>query len=479
MGVEDEAALIKALQQHQAGGWTRVIRGGNNHRVGFAQVVMGIVVPRGELFKRRLLKVVKIVSTVFNALLCEFGQGIRDVDHGPRLPARPRRARGPSSQRAGPDYDESVITIPEELLPADGRFGAGPARIRPEQMTALADAATTVMGTSHRQAPVKSIVGRIRAGLTELYNLPEGYEVVLGNGGSTAFWDAASFGLVRRKAAHGSFGEFGSKFAKATDTTPFLDDSAVFEAQPGEVAVPTVVDGADVYAWPHNETSTGAAAPVRRPVGIADDALVAIDATSAAGGLDVGIAETDVYYFAPQKNMGSDGGLWIAIMSSRAIERARSLKSFGRWIPASMDLVTAIDNSAKNQTYNTPAVATLIMLAEQIDWINGNGGLKWAAERTATSAGLVYDWAEKSDVARPFVENPDDRSNVVCTIDFDESVDAAEIAKTLRANGVVDVEPYRKLGRNQLRIATFVSVPPEDIKALLDCIDFTLSALRG
>ncbi len=344
-------------------------------------------------------------------------------------------------------------------------------------MQALSAAGRTVMGTSHRQAPVKDLVGRVRTGLTELYDLPAGYEVVLGNGGSTVFWDVAAFGLVRNRAAHSQFGEFGSKFAKATRTAPFLDESVVVDVAPGSGGVPTAVEGADVYAWPHNETSTGVATRIERPAGIDDDALVLIDATSAAGGLDVDITQTDVYYFAPQKNMGSDGGLWIAIMSPRAIARAQEIKESGRWIPASLDLVTAIDNSRKNQTYNTPSVATLLLLAEQIEWINGNGGLSWAAERTATSSGLVYDWAADSDVATPYVTDAADRSSVVCTIDFDESVDAATVAKILRANGVVDVEPYRKLGRNQLRIATFVSVDPEDVKALLGCLDYVLSGM--
>ncbi|GAA2000198.1 phosphoserine transaminase [Brevibacterium samyangense] len=369
------------------------------------------------------------------------------------------------------------MKIPSELLPADGRFGSGPARVRPAQMEALAAAGRSVMGTSHRQAPVKNVVGRIRTGLTELFDLPEGYEVVLGNGGSTAFWDAATFGLVRAKAVHAQFGEFGSKFAKATATAPFLEDSVVVDVDPGRGGVPTAVAGADVYAWPHNETSTGVATVIARPEGIAEDALVVIDATSAAGGLPVDITQTDVYYFAPQKNMGSDGGLWIAIMSPRAIARAEEIKASGRFVPASLDLVTAIENSRKNQTYNTPAVATLVLLAEQIEWINGNGGLAWAAERTATSSGLVYAWAEANPVTTPYVTDPADRSSVVCTIDFADEVDAAAVAKILRANGVVDVEPYRKLGRNQLRIATFVSVDTDDVKALLACLDYVLGAI--
>lgn len=378
------------------------------------------------------------------------------------------------------------ITIPDELLPADGRFGAGPARIRKAQIEAL-NSAADVLGTSHRQAPVKNLVARIRTGLAEFFNLPSGYEVVLGNGGSTAFWDVAAFGLVRERAAHTTFGEFGQKFAKATDEAPHLQDSLILKAEPGTSAIPspaafadeTGTDGAaaDVYAWPHNETSTGVATTIARPEGIDDDSLVVIDATSGAGGLPVDITETDVYYFAPQKNMGSDGGLWVAIMSPKAIARAQEIKDSGRWIPTSLDLVTAIENSRKDQTYNTPAVATLVLLAEQIEWINGNGGLEWATARTRETSGFVYDWAEAAEVAHPFVENPEDRSSVVTTIDFDDSVDAALVASVLRNNGIVDVEPYRKLGRNQLRIATFVSVDPADVKALLASIDFVIDAL--
>ena len=378
------------------------------------------------------------------------------------------------------------ITIPDELLPADGRFGAGPARIRKAQIEAL-NSAADVLGTSHRQAPVKKLVGRIRTGLAELFNLPSGYEVVLGNGGSTAFWDVAAFGLVRERAAHATFGEFGQKFAKATDEAPHLQDSLILKAEPGTSAIPSPASfaeaagtsdaAADVYAWPHNETSTGVATTITRPEDIDEDALVVIDATSGAGGLPVDITATDVYYFAPQKNMGSDGGLWVAIMSPKAIARAQEIKDSGRWIPASLDLVTAIENSRKDQTYNTPAVTTLVLLAEQIEWINGNGGLEWATARTRETSGFVYDWADAAEVAHPFVENPEDRSSVVTTIDFDDSVDAALVASVLRNNGIVDVEPYRKLGRNQLRIATFVSVDPEDVKALLASIDFVIDAL--
>ncbi len=386
------------------------------------------------------------------------------------------------------------LTIPDELLPADGRFGSGPARIRHAQIEALSAASRTVLGTSHRQAPVKDLVGRIRSGLAELFSLPAGYEVVLGNGGSTVFWDVAAFGLVRERAAHATFGEFGQKFAKATNDAPHLEESLILTAEPGTSAVPspaafaatagpTSANGgaeaptADVYAWPHNETSTGVATPIVRPEGLDEDALVLIDATSGAGGLPVDIRETDVYYFAPQKNMGSDGGLWVAIMSPRAIARAQEIKDSGRWIPSSLDLMTAVENSRLNQTYNTPAVTTLLLLAEQIEWINGNGGLEWATARTRETSGHVYDWAEACEVAAPYVTAPEDRSSVVVTVDFDESVDAALVASVLRTNGVVDVEPYRKLGRNQLRIATFVSVDLGDVKALLGCLDYVIDAL--
>lgn len=365
------------------------------------------------------------------------------------------------------------LTIPHALLPADGRFGAGPSRLRPAQLDAVSAAWRSVAGTSHRQPPVKHVVERVRAGLRDLYSLPTNAEVVLGNGGSTTFFDVAALGLVRSRAAHGQFGEFGAKFAAVTQAAPFLDDSVIFDAPAGTTVVPTAVDGADVYAWPHNETSTGAAAPVIRPEGIGE-ALVVVDATSAAGGMTAAVGDTDVYFFAPQKNLGSDGGLWLALMSERACERAVEIKASGRWIPASLDVVTAIDNSRKNQTYNTPAVLTLLLLAEQIEWILGEGGLEWAAGRTRESSGLVYEWATARAEATPFVANPAERSPVVCTVDFDDTVDAAWVAATLRANGIVDVEPYRKLGRNQLRIATFVSIPPEDVVALLACLDYVL-----
>ena len=366
------------------------------------------------------------------------------------------------------------IVIPDSLKPADGRFGAGPSRVRPQQMEALAAAGPGLMGTSHRQAPVKDVVRRVREGLAQLFDLPDGYEVVLGNGGSTAFWDAATFGLVRSRASHAQFGEFGSKFTKATQTAPFLEDSLVVDAAPGTSALPQVDDSVDVYAWPHNETSTGVATTIERPAGIADDALVVIDATSAAGGIPVDIAQTDVYYFAPQKNFAADGGLWVALLSPRALARVEEIATSGRFVPESLNLKTALDNSRKNQTYNTPALATLILLAEQIEWMNAQGGLAWAGARTAESSGLVYAWAEASPVATPYVADPADRSPVVATIDFADTVDAAALASVLRANGIVDVEPYRKLGRNQLRIATFTAVEPADVRALLACIDYVL-----
>lgn len=366
------------------------------------------------------------------------------------------------------------LSIPSSLLPADGRFGAGPSKVRPGQLEALAAANPGILGTSHRQAPVKNLVGSIREGLSTFFNAPEGYEVILGVGGSTAFWDVASFGLVEQKAQHLSFGEFGSKFAKATDKAPFLQESSIISSAPGTRPAPRAEAGVDVYAWPQNETSTGVAAPVQRVEGADDGALLLIDATSAAGGLAVDVAETDVYYFAPQKNFASDGGLWLGLFSPAALERAERVGSGGRWIPDFLDLRTAIDNSLKNQTYNTPALGTLVTLNDQISWLNEQGGLDWAAARTADSAGRVYSWAEASPVAAPYVLKADERSNVITTIDFDDSVDASRVASILRSNGIVDTEPYRKLGRNQLRIATFVAIEPDDISALTACIDYVV-----
>jgi phosphoserine aminotransferase len=364
-----------------------------------------------------------------------------------------------------------TIQIPADLLPADGRFGCGPSKVRPEALQALATGGAGIMGTSHRQAPVKDLVRQVREGLTQLFDLPEGYEVVLGNGGTTAFWDAATFGLIRRRSAHGTYGEFSAKFASGVAEAPFLEEPVVATAEPGSLALPKGQPGIDAYGWAHNETSTGVMAPVVRPHGADDDALVLIDATSGAGGLPVDVAQTDVYYFAPQKSFASDGGLWIAVMSPTALERVAEIKASGRWVPGFLDLSIAVDNSSKDQTYNTPAVATLFLLADQIRWMLGLGGLSGAVARSRESSSRLYGWAEKSPYATPFVTDPAQRSLVVGTVDFDGSVDAAAVAKTLRANGVVDVEPYRKLGRNQLRVGMFPAVDPDDVSALTACID--------
>jgi phosphoserine aminotransferase len=369
------------------------------------------------------------------------------------------------------------ITIPAGLLPADGRFGCGPSKVRPEALQALARDGAAVMGTSHRQAPVKNLVHEVREGLARLFDLPDGYEVVLGNGGTTAFWDAAAFGLIRDRAAFGTYGEFSAKFASGVQETPFLGDPVIAKAEPGSMTLPAAQDGIDVYGWAHNETSTGVMAPIERPRGGDDDALVLIDATSGAGGLPVDIAQTDVYYFAPQKCFAADGGLWIALMSGDALARVAEIKASGRWIPGFLDLSIAVDNSSKDQTYNTPAVATLFLLADQIRWLHSLGGLSGAVERTAESSGRLYRWAEKSEYATPFVSNPAHRSLVVGTIDFAESVDAATVAKLLRENGVVDVEPYRKLGRNQLRVGMFPAVDPDDVSALIACVDHVVERL--
>lgn len=367
--------------------------------------------------------------------------------------------------------ESAPLTLPAELLPKDGRFGSGPSKVRPEQVEYLASLGTTVLGTSHRQAPVKNLVGAVREGISELLSLPDGYEVILGNGGSTAFWDIAAFGLVRERAQHLSFGEFSSKFASVTSNAPFLGDSTVIKAEPGSLAAPVAEAGVDVYAWPHNETSTGVMAPVQRVQGADEDALVLIDATSGAGGLPVDITESDVYYFGPQKCFAADGGLWLAAFSPAALARVEEIAATGRWVPDFFSLPTAIDNSRKNQTYNTPAVGTLALLKAQLEWLNGQGGLEWAVKRTADSSGRLYDWAERTAYTTPYVANPEHRSQVVTTIDFADDVDASAIAKTLRANGVVDVEPYRKLGRNQLRVATFPAVEPDDVSALIACIE--------
>ncbi|MDU0313228.1 phosphoserine transaminase [Phycicoccus sp. M110.8] len=362
-------------------------------------------------------------------------------------------------------------TIPADLLPKDGRFGSGPSKVRPEQVEYLAGLGTTLLGTSHRQAPVRNLVGAVREGLGELFSLPEGYEIILGNGGSTAFWDIAAFGLVRQRAQHLSFGEFSSKFASVTQKAPFLGDSTVIKADPGTLAAPRAEEGVDVYAWPHNETSTGVMAPVKRVEGADEGALVLIDATSGAGGLPVDVAEADVYYFGPQKCFASDGGLWLAAFSPAALARVEEIEATGRWVPDFFSLPTAVSNSRLNQTYNTPALSTLALLRSQVDWLNEQGGLDWAVARTADSSGRLYEWAERTSYTTPYVTDPAARSQVVATIDFSDDVDAAAVAKTLRANGVVDVEPYRKLGRNQLRVATFPAVDPEDVSALIACIE--------
>jgi phosphoserine aminotransferase len=368
------------------------------------------------------------------------------------------------------------LQIPADLRPSDGRFGCGPSKVRPEQLAALAGAGAALMGTSHRQAPVKSLVGRVRAGLAELFALPAGYQVVLGNGGATAFWDAAAFGLVRGRALHLAYGEFSAKFAESTRGAPFLDEPVVISAEPGSAPTPRTDPSCDVLAWAHNETSTGVAVPVQRPQNTAGQ-LVLIDATSGAGGLPLDPRQADAYYFAPQKGFASDGGLWIALMSPDALERIAELAMADRWIPPFLSLATAVDNSLKEQTYNTPAVATLFLMAEQIDWMLGLGGLDACVARTADSSSRLYGWAEKSQYATPFVADPAHRSQVVGTIDLADSVDAAAVAKTLRANGIVDTEPYRKLGRNQLRIGMFPAVDPDDVQALTACIDWVVERL--
>ncbi|MGW4354113.1 phosphoserine transaminase [Nocardia sp. NPDC004582] len=367
-------------------------------------------------------------------------------------------------------------TIPDDLKPADGRFGCGPSKVRPEQLQSLVDTGASVFGTSHRQKPVKDVVARVRSGLRDLFSLPDGYEVVLGNGGTTAFWDAAAFGLIREKSLHLSNGEFSSKFASVAKGNPFIGDPIVVKSEPGDAPEPTSDPSADLIGWAHNETSTGVAIPVSRPAG-SEHALVAIDATSGAGGLPVNIADTDVYYFAPQKCFASDGGLWIALMSPKALERVEEIKNSGRWTPEFLSLPIAIDNSTKDQTYNTPALATLLLFANQIEWLNGNGGLDWAVKRTADSSSRLYSWAETSEYATPFVGNPALRSQVVGTIDFADSVDAAQVAKVLRANGIVDTEPYRKLGRNQLRIGMFPAIDPDDVSQLTRCVDWVVEKL--
>ena len=368
------------------------------------------------------------------------------------------------------------ITIPSNLKPADGRFGCGPSKIRPEALAALASSGTSILGTSHRQKPVKNVVKGVREGLHSLFNLPEGYEVILGNGGSTAFWDIATLNLIENRSQHLVFGEFSSKFATASKEAPFLGEPSVIKSEPGSHPTSVAEAGIDLYALTHNETSTGVSMPIIRPSNIGD-ALVVVDATSAAGGLMVNAKEFDTYYFAPQKSFASDGGLWIAIMSPASIARVEKIKASGRWIPAFFDLSIAIENSRLDQTYNTPAVTTLMLLADQIEWMNTNGGLSFAAGRSEKSSNILYSWAERTSYTTPFVTNSEMRSKVVGTINFDDAIDATKIASALRANGIVDTEPYRKLGKNQLRIGMFPAVEPSDVEALTKCIDFVVSAL--
>jgi phosphoserine aminotransferase len=367
------------------------------------------------------------------------------------------------------------VTIPTHLLPTDGRFGCGPSKVRGAQLEHLVVEGAKLLGTSHRQAPVKNLVKSVQEGLGELFSIPEGYEVVLGNGGSTAFWDAAAFGLIEKRSQNLTFGEFGGKFAKAA-AAPWLEAPDVIKAEPGSRADAVAREGIDLYGWTHNETSTGVMAPITRVHGD-EGALTVIDATSAAGGVDFDASEADVYYFAPQKNFASDGGLWFALFSPAALERVERIAASGRYIPDFLSLKQAVDNSRLNQTLNTPALTTLILLDDQVRWINGNGGLAWADARTKESSSAIYDWAASVDYAAPFVANPEHRSQVVATIDFDDSIDASAIAKTLRANGIVDTEPYRKLGRNQLRVATFTAIEPDDIRQLIKSIEYVVGTL--
>lgn len=375
--------------------------------------------------------------------------------------------------------EPTSIVLPTELRPTDGRFGSGPSKVRVEAVEALAARARDYLGTSHRQATVRSVVGQVRSGITELLGLPDGYEVLLGNGGTTAFWDAASFGLIERRSQHLVCGEFSSKFATVTRAAPHLADPEVLESEPGTHPAPAANADVDAYCWPQNETSTGVMLPVVRPEGATADQLVLVDATSGAGGLRVDPSQFDVYYFAPQKSFGSEGGLWLAAMSPAAIARIERVTASGRWTPASLDLGVALAQSRLDQTYNTPALATLFLLADQIDWMLAGGGLEWAAGRCDRSAEILYGWAEASPIATPYVAKPDERSRVVGTIDFVEPVDAAAIAKALRANGILDTEPYRKLGRNQLRIAMFPAIEPDDVATLTRAIDHVAAALAS
>ncbi|MCL5076678.1 MAG: phosphoserine transaminase [Actinobacteria bacterium] len=371
--------------------------------------------------------------------------------------------------------NSSEIIIPSDLLPGDGRFGSGPSKVRPQAVEELAKVAKTYLGTSHRQSTVKDMVGRLRTGIKDLFNLPDGYEVVLGNGGATYFWDVATFALIEKKSQHLSFGEFSSKFAAAAKAAPFLDEPEIITSEPGTRPYAKASADVDLYALTHNETSTGVAMEIRRPEGASG--LVAVDATSAAGGLRVDPSQFDAYYFAPQKVFASDGGLWVAVMSPAALERVARIAESKRWIPASMDLTICIENSRLNQTYNTPALATVFLFVQQLEWMLGNGGLEFAASRCDSSSEILYKWAERTSYTTPYVASPQDRSHVVGTIDFSDDVDAALVAKVLRANGIVDTEPYRKLGRNQLRVAMFPAVDPSDVEALTKCVDYVVEKL--
>lgn len=389
--------------------------------------------------------------------------------------------RGTAARSAGHPWDDGPVTpdlcIPADLLPRDGRFGSGPSKVRVEHLEALAATGTTLMGTSHRQAPVRSLVGSVKERLAALFSLPEGYEVVLGVGGSTAFWDVATHGLVERRSQHLVHGEFTGKFATAAARAPWLEEPSVVRAEPGSLGTPVAEDGVDAYAWAHNETSTGVMAPVLRPTGVDDDALVLVDATSGAGGLPVDVAEADVYYFAPQKGFSSDGGLWVALMSPRAIERARRVAATDRHVPAFLDLPTAIENSRKDQTYNTPSVATLFLMDAQLEWMLSLGGLEAMVDRTRSSAAHLYPWAEASSWTTPFVPDPAHRSHVVATLDLRPPLDFEDVLVVLRANGILDTDPYRKLGRNQLRVAMFPAVDPDDVLALTHCLDWVVEHL--
>nr|WP_306291449.1 phosphoserine transaminase [Luteococcus japonicus] len=367
------------------------------------------------------------------------------------------------------------LTIPADLLPAEGHFGSGPSKVRPEQISALVARGSGLFGGSHRQPPVKDLVRSVQEGLAELFQMPDGYQVVLGNGGATAFWDIATFGLVHNRAQHLVLGEFSRKFCKETTRAPFLADPEVIEVPAGQGVAPHATAGVDLYAWPHNETSTGVMLPVQRVEGADEDALVVIDATSGAAGLPVDLNQCDVYYFSPQKGFASEGGLWFAIMSPRALERARQIAATDRWIPDFLSLTTAIDNSAKNQTYNTPAIAPLILMDEQLHWLNEQGGLAWADARTRDSSQRLYQWAEQTEWASPFVADPAFRSQVVGTVDLDASIDAAAVVQALAANGVLDVFPYRALKRNQIRVGMFPAVDPEDVTRLTRCVDFVVA----